>query len=432
MSVDNNPFKAMKLRIVKPIRHPGCRGALTFLFLMGGLSIGYVGSLIRGTAQDWPFWRGPDRSGIVSGASLLERWPAEGPKVLWKAKVGLGFSSFAVSSGRAVTLGHADEKDTVICFDAVTGQELWKHSYPAELGDKYFEGGTTGTPVIDGDRVYVLSRWGDLIRLNLGTGATEWSKNIARETGARIPDWGFGGAPLVLGKLLILNVGDAGVAVDKATGKVLWKSEASSAAYATPVPVTRGGVLHVIFGSARSYVAVAAADGKEVWRIRWLTEYGVNAADPIVQGDKIFLSTGYGKGAGLFEWKEPEPAPLWKSKVLRTQMNAAILFEDHLYGVDGDTTEKASLKCVELTTGKEKWMHAGFGSGGMLIAGGQIIALSGTGELILAPATPAGFRPTSRAQVLGGKCWTAPVIAAGRLYVRNSRGDVTCLQVGKP
>jgi outer membrane protein assembly factor BamB len=382
-------------------------------------------------AGDWPHWRGPDRTGISSESGWSAQWPASGPKVAWKAQVGLGFSSFVVSGGRAVTMGHADEKDTVFCFAADTGKELWKHSYPAELGDKYFDGGTTGTPTIDGERVYSLSRWGDAFCFNLSDGKVVWSKNVEKETGARIPDWGFTGAPLVLGDRLILNVGDAGLALDQKTGAIVWKSDPKSAGYSTPLPLKSGDAPLAVLGSGQSYVAVDLRDGKEAWRIRWLTQYGVNAADPIVEGDRIFLSTGYGKGAALFKLGGAQPEQLWKSKALRTQLNAAVLYQGHLYGVDGDTTDKASLKCLELATGTEKWAHAGFGSGGIIVADGKIIGLSGSGELMVAPVSAAEFKPTSRAQVLGGKCWTAPVLAGGRIYCRNSRGDVVCVDVQK-
>jgi outer membrane protein assembly factor BamB len=110
-------------------------------------------------------------------------------------------------------------------------------------------------------------------------------------------------------------------------------------------------------------------------------------------------------------------------------LNGAVLFQGHLYGADGDTTEKASLKCVEFATGVEKWKHAGFGSGGVIIANGKLIAVSGSSELLIAPASPDGFKPVSRAQILGGKCWTAPVLADGRIFIRNSRGEIACVDV---
>jgi outer membrane protein assembly factor BamB len=121
-------------------------------------------------AEDWPQWRGPNRDGISTEKGWLDRWPSEGPPIAWKAAVGMGFSSFAVAGGRIYTTGNSDSIDTIFCFDAVTGKILWKHSYPADLGDKFFEGGTTGTPTVDEGRVFALSRWGDLFCLDAATG----------------------------------------------------------------------------------------------------------------------------------------------------------------------------------------------------------------------------------------------------------------------
>jgi len=383
-------------------------------------------------AADWPCWRGPQRNGVSTETGWRETWPKEGPPKAWNAKVGLGFSSFVVGEGRAYTLGHAEGQDTVWCFEAGSGKVVWKHSYPAELGDKYFEGGTTGSPTLEGDRLYTLSRWGDVFCFEAATGKVIWSKNVQKETGAPVPDWGFTGAPLLHEKLLVLNVGDAGLALDKSQGKVIWKSANKSAGYSTPYPIQREGAWLAVVGDTTGYVAVHLRDSKEAWRIRWLTEYGVNASDPIVEGDRMFISTGYGKGGALFQLGAGEPTSLWKTRKLRTQMNAAVLHEGHLYGTDGDTTENASFKCIDFKTGDERWAQAKFGSGAAIIVDGKLVALSGTGELMIAPATPAGFQPIARAQVLGGKCWTAPVLAQGRIYCRNGRGDVAVVDVRKP
>ncbi|MEN9674289.1 MAG: hypothetical protein RIS76_185 [Verrucomicrobiota bacterium] len=380
-------------------------------------------------AGDWPQWRGPTRNGISSETGWRTDWPPDGPKVAWKARVGLGFSSFVVGGGRAYTLGHAEGQDTVFCFDAATGQSIWKHSYPAELGDKFFDGGTTGSPTLDSGRLFTLSRWGDVFCFDAATGKVMWTKNVLQETGARLPDWGFGGAPTVVGERVLLNVGEAGLALDRSSGALVWKSGTKSAGYSTPLPIKQGTESVILLSSGQSYLAVKPNDGTPVWNIRWLTQYGVNAADPIVDGDRLFLSTGYGKGAGLFRLGSGDPELLWKGKSLRTQMNAAVLQAGYLFGVDGDTTEKAALKCVELATGTEKWSHPDFGSGGVILADGKLIALSGTGELMVAPASAEAFQPVARAQVVGGKTWTAPVLSHGRIYCRNSRGEVVCLDV---
>lgn len=392
-----------------------------------------VGSLSGTTvqAEDWPQWRGPQRNGVSVEKGWRDTWPADGPTIAWKAKVGLGFSSFVVSQGRVFTQGHADGQDTVWCFDVDSGKVRWKHAYPAELGDKFFEGGTTGTPTVAGKHVFTLSRWGDAFCFEAETGRVVWSKNVQTETGLRIPDWGFTGAPLVQDGLVLLNVGAAGLALDAADGRLVWKSADENAGYATPFPLQRAGQSLAVIASGDAYVAVGLRDGREAWRIRWVTEYGVNASDPIVEGDRLFVSTGYGKGGGLFQLGEAAPEALWKTKKLRTQMNAAVLFQGHLYGTDGDTTAKASLKCLDFATGDEKWSHPGFGSGAVIVAAGRLIALNGAGELLVAPASPLGFKPTAQAQVLGGKCWTAPVLANGRVFCRNGRGDVAVVDLRK-
>ena len=328
-------------------------------------------------------------------------------------------------------MGHDDGHDSVVCLDAGTGRELWRHRYPAELGDKFYEGGTTGTPTVSGDRVYTLNRWGDSFCFEAATGKVVWSATVQKETGATIPGWGFGGSPVVYRDLLLLNVGEAGLALDKKTGTVVWKSGNQEAGYSTPLLLEREGATLALISSGKAYLAVDPATGREAWRIPWLTQYGVNAADPIVRRDEVFLSTGYGKGAGLFKLGAGEPQSVWKSKVLRTQLNAAVRVGDHLYGVDGDTTARGALKCVELATGTEKWVQPDIGSGGVMVADGRLIVLSDRGELMVAPATPEGFKPTARAQVLGGKSWTVPTLANGLIHCRNSRGEIVAVDVRK-
>jgi hypothetical protein len=174
-------------------------------------------SHIAAWADDWPQWRGPNHNGISSETQWSDHWLPDGPPILWKANVGVGFSSFSVAKGRVYTMGNSDNRDTVFCFDEATGKQLWSHSYPADLGDKYFDGGTTGTPTVGGDRVFTLSRWGDVFCLEAATGKVIWTRNVQKETRVRIPTWGFSGSPLVFENSLVLTVGEAGMALDKGT-----------------------------------------------------------------------------------------------------------------------------------------------------------------------------------------------------------------------
>jgi len=375
--------------------------------------------------NDWTHWRGPDRNGISREVLDL---PAE-LKVAWKADVGVGFSSFAVAAGRAYTIGWADDQEHVYALDVETGKTVWKHSFPSDLGDKYFEGGPCSTPTVDGDRLYVLGRWGELFRFDAATGRLAWSKNLRKETKVRIPDWGFAGSPRVYGDLLLLNLGEAGAAVDKNTGTLAWRSADQDAGYSTPLPFQDGGVERLLVSSGKAWIAVDPRTGKEAWRIPWVTQYGVNAADPIVAGDLLFVTSAYGKGCGLFKMGSPDP--VWESKVLSMQMSPPVLIDGHLYGFDGMGGKPSKLKCVEMATGAEKWTQDGLGCGTVIAATSSLIVLSERGELLVAPATPSGFRPAVRARVVEGKCWTPPVLSNGRLFCRTGAGDVVRVDLRK-
>jgi outer membrane protein assembly factor BamB len=381
-------------------------------------------------AADWPHWRGPGYDGISEEKEWRAQWSGD-PKVLWEAEIGLGFSSFAVADGRVLTTGHEEDKDTVFCLDAKTGKQIWKHSYAADLGDKYYEGGTSATPTIDGTKVYHLSRWGDLFCFEAATGKVIWQKNVQKETEANIPDWGFAGAPLVQGKLLILNVGKAGMGVDKESGKIVWKSDPDTAGYSTPYPIERGGRKLAVIGSARSYTAVEVDSGQPVWEHEWTTRYGVNAADPILSEDKLFISSGYNKGCTLLRLGGGAPEKIWENKTLKNQFNSSILLDGHLYGIDGDSNSRSALKCVRLKDGKEMWAEKEIGFGSLIAADGKLIVLTAKGELVIANASAGNFDEISRAQILSGKCWSAPVLANGLLYARNAEGHVVCLDLNK-
>jgi outer membrane protein assembly factor BamB len=380
-------------------------------------------------ATDWPQWRGPQRNGISDEKAWTAHWPASGLKTLWTANVGIGFSAFSVADGRVFTTGNESNTDTVFCFDAASGKLNWKQSYPADLGDKYFEGGTAATPTIDGSRVYQLSRWGDVFCYEAASGKVVWSKNVQKETGFRIPDWGYSGSPLVQGSLLLLNVGSAGVALNKADGKIVWKSSDNDAGYSTPLPFKRGGESLALIATGKTFVAVNVQSGAKIWEFPWPTRFGVNAADPIVSGDYVFISAGYNRGSALVKFGET--TPVWQNRELRNQFNSSILIDGHLYGIDNDNNTRASLKCMEIKSGAVKWTDQGVGFGSLMAADGKLIVLSAKGELITAKPTPEKFDVISRAQVLKGKCWTVPVLANGRIYCRNAAGDVVCLDVHK-
>lgn len=391
-------------------------------FCLATLVLAALATGIR--AADWPNYRGPDHNGISKETGWSAQWPANGPKQLWKAKVGMGFASFAVANGRVYTTGNANDNDTIFCFDANTGAEVWKHSFKAPLDAKYYQGGTSATPTVDGDQVYTLSKRGLVQCLDAAKGTVIWTKNVAEELSAKAPEWLFAGSVLIEGDLAIINVGSAGAALDKKTGKVVWSSGPEASGYSTPVPFVAGSDRAVMLAIKQDVVALKVKDGQELWRFPWKTQYDVNAADPILNGNKVFISSGYGRGAGVFDVSEKPAKKIWENKNLRTHMSTAVLLNGHLYGIDEN-----QLRCVVFDTGEVKWTDKVSGKGALMMADGKLIVLSEVGELLVATAAPDSFKPISRTQVLGKTCWAAPVLANGKIYCRNGGGDVVCVDV---
>jgi outer membrane protein assembly factor BamB len=397
--------------------------AVHFLSKAAILALAALGA-ISANGTDWPRWRGPALNGISSEKGWQANWPAEGPKQLWRTSVGTGFASFSVSDGRVYTMGNSNNTDTTFCFDARTGKIIWRHSYPCPLDPKNFEGGPCATPTIADGRVYTHSRKGDTYCLDATRGTVIWSKNLNKELGLAIPTWGSATSVLIEGKLAVLNMGSAGVALDRDSGKVVWVSDKTVGSYATPVPVAIGGDQFVAIATRQSLALVKLADGKEVWSYPWKTSYDINAADPIVSGDKIFISSGYNHGGALLKVTAQGAEKIWENKNMRNHFNSCVLLDGYLYGPDD-----GGLRCLDFDTGDLKWTYREFGKGSLMAADGKLVALSEKGELIIAQASPAAFEPISRAKVLSGKCWTTPILSNGRIYCRNAVGDVVCLDV---
>lgn len=379
------------------------------------------------TAADWPHWRGPTRDGISPETGWTSDWSGAGPAIRWRAQVGTGFSTVAVNVGRVFTMGNENGTDTVHALDAESGIVLWRHSYPCELDPRYYEGGPGATPTVDGDRVYTFSKKGHVFCLQAATGQVIWSADIREALSLELPEWSFAGSPLIHGDLVILNAGPAGTALDKHTGKIAWSSGTGRSGYATPLPFTHAGRDGVAIFSAKALLAVEPGTGRELWRFPWESSREVNAADPLIHGNRMFISTS--TGSALLEFSDRHITPVWVKKgFFINYFNPAVLLDGHIYGLDGTTHRPTALICIELESGELKWKQAGFGSGGWMAADGKLIILD-KGELIIVAAAPSGYRELARTQVLGGKCWTAPVLANGRIYGRNAKGDLVCVDV---
>jgi outer membrane protein assembly factor BamB len=390
--------------------------------------LGTLGSAVH--ADDWPRFRGPHLNGVSLEKGLNWQWPANGPKQLWKASVGQGFSSVSVVGNKLLTIGSEGDTATIYCLDAITGKELWKKSYAEPLNPKYYEGGASSTPTIEGEMAYVLGRQGDVFALWLNTGAVQWHKNIAQELGAKVPEWGFAGSPLIDGRALILNLGSAGVAVNRQNGKVLWASTNGPAGYASPIPYNPSQNRPALIFSQKQLAAVDMKNGKELWSFPFETEYDTNIADPVIYGGRIFLSS-HSKSGLLLKVLDGKPEVVWHSADTKVHINAGVVFRDYLYVFNGLAGKPGDLRCLDLRNGEVKWKQDGLGVGSLTAADGKLVILSEKGELVVAEPAADGFKPIARAQVLGGKCWTAPVVANGRIYCRNSKGDLVCVDVNR-
>ena len=266
---------------------------------------------------DWPWWRGPSRNGISEEKGWNARWPEGGPKVLWKASVGIGFSTFAVSDGKAYTMGNANDKDTVYCFDAATGKEIWKHTYNQRLDAKYYEGGTLASPTVAGGKVYTLSKDGKAFCLDAESGKVIWQKNLLGDLEIERTTWGLSGSPLVIDNFAIYNAGAVGVALNKDDGSVVWQGPKSPGGYATAVPYTMDGRKCVALFGFQDVLGLDAATGEELWSHKCTTKHDVHAADPIIVGKQVFICSGYGEGCALLELESNDGKSKVKQKTPR-------------------------------------------------------------------------------------------------------------------
>jgi outer membrane protein assembly factor BamB len=369
-------------------------------------------------AADWPQFRGPNRDGISPEAAVLKSWPASGPKVLWKAPLGEGYSQVVSTKGRLYTLAQQGEEQVAIAFDGATGKRLWRTRIDSEYNDGQGDG-PRSTPTVDGELVYVLSANGNLAALRAANGQAAWQHDLRAEYGANPPQWGVSTSPLVEGNLLIVNVGGSGnksiVAFDKTSGKTVWTSQGDGAGYSAPIAITVRGVRQVIVFTADAILSISPKDGRLFWRSGWKTDYDVNAATPIfLPPDKLFVSSGYGTGSALLQINRTNVTEVWRSRGMKNQFSSSVLHDGILYGFDDST-----FKAIDAATGKERWKQRGFGHGSLILAGGHLIVLSDRGKLALVQATPEEYRELGNAQVIEGKCWTSPSLADGRLYVRN-------------
>jgi outer membrane protein assembly factor BamB len=376
--------------------------------------------LLAQTAGDWPQWRGANRDGISKETGLMKQWPADGPPLVWKANgAGRGYSTMAISNGRLYTMGLRGDREFVIAFDVSTGKEAWATAngspFRNDRGD-----GPRGTPTVDGATLYALGGNGDLSALDARTGRVIWTMNVLQKFGGSNITWGISESPLVIGEKVLVNAGGPGasiVALNKKDGSLIWKSQSDPAGYSSGVPVQVGNTTQVVFFTHTRAVGLDLKDGKLLWEYARASNDVANVATPVIRGNRVFLSSDYGTGAGLVEIKADGKAQeVYFTRDMRNHHSSSILIGDHLYGFSGGI-----LTAMRFDTGEVAWKDRSVGKGSLVFADGNLYAFSENGVVGLIEATPTGYSEKGRFRIQQGNLptWTHPVVAGGRLYLRD-------------
>ena len=382
---------------------------------------------LSASAADWPNWLGPNRDSTTTDKGFDPAFAKGGVDIKWSADIGIGFSAVTVADGTAYTAGWADGKTTFFAFDAKTGKKRWSHSAATGKYADFNIGGTRGSAAVDGDKVYFVNADGRLYCYNVKDGSIAWEKDLAKAYGVKPPTWGFSGTPVIIGDIMYLDMGRT-LALKKADGAEVWKSDNFGPAYSTPAPFTFGGKDYLaVFPKSGLYV-LDRATGKRIAHQPWDTKYGVHAATPLIVDDTILISSEYNNGCALLKFDGKKLSILWENRSLRQKMGTSLYHDGAFYGFDS-----TKLACVDAKTGKQLWTQRGLGHGTVVLVGENLVVLSDKGELYTAEASPKGFKPIVKTQVIKGdsNVWAGPTLANNLLYVRGSKGKLVCIDVAK-
>jgi outer membrane protein assembly factor BamB len=384
-----------------------------------------------GAAGDWAEFRGPKRDGISEETGLLKQWPAGGPPLAWKTTgIGDGYSGLAVAGERIYTAGEKGEASFVAALKRADGTQVWsaKLGKSGAVGDPKFEG-PRGTPTVDGGLVVVLGQWGDLICLEADGGKELWRKDLVKDFGGTLPTWGYAESPLVDGeKVLVTPGGKMGtvLALDKKTGAVLWQSKelTDAAHYSSLIAVNYGGVRQYVQLTPASVAGVAADSGKLLWQAARKGAVAVIPA-PVFADGCVYVTSGYGTGCNLFKVSAIDgkftAEQSYANKVMANHHGGVIKVGDCIYGY----SEAKGWTCQDFKTGEAKWQERGqIGKGSLAYADGcfYLRQENGPGTIGIIEASPEGYKEHGRFEQpsrTGKNSWTHPVIAGGRLYIRD-------------
>lgn len=391
------------------------------------------------SADDWPQYLGPTRSGVYTGKPIADRWPADGPRTVWRASVGAGFAGPVVAQGKLYIFHRLGDRNVLDCLDAKSGKEVWRFAYPAVYRDDFgFDNGPRAVPAVADGLVYTHGAEGVLHCVDAQTGELVWRVDTAATYGAGKGFFGRACSPMVEGDLLMLNLGGRGAGIaafDRKTGKLAWKATDHEASYASPTAVTMHDRRIGFFYTRTGLVALDPVTGRVLDQTRWrpAMNASVNATTPIVAGDLVFVSTSYNTG-GLLVRVSPQGKfeQVWaKDGVMSNHYATCVYHDGHLYGYHGRQERGPSVRCVELKTGQVKWSQDDMPAGTVTLAHGKLLILTEDGELIMTSASPKGFAPTGEAQILGRVTRAYPAIADGHFYARDSK-RLVCVDLTGP
>lgn len=400
----------------------------TLLFAGAILSL-FSGAL--GAPGDWPEFRGPNRDDISKETGLLKDWPAGGPLLSWKITgIGDGYSGVAVVGDRIYTAGDRSDASFLQALNRADGKKAWeaKLGKPGPVGQPKFDG-PRSTPTVDGNLVYALGQWGELVCMDAATGKEVWRKDLVKDFNGTLPAWGYAESPLVDGdRLIVTPGGEKGtvVALDKKTGAVVWQSKewTDPAHYSSLVPVEYGGLRQYVQLTPASVGAVAVADGKLLWRAARKGSVAV-IPTPIFDNGLVYVTSGYGVGCNLFKVAAADgkftAEQVYANKVMANHHGGVIKVGDYVYGY----SEAKGWTCQDFKSGEAKWQEKEkLGKGSIAFADGHFYLRQegGPGTVALIEATPEGYKEHGRFEQPDRSkknSWPHPVIAGGKLYLRD-------------
>ena len=392
---------------------------------------------IVASETDWTAFRGPNRNAVLHGVKLAADWEKSPPREIWRQRIGPGWSSIALVGNLLFTQEQRDDMEAVVAFDAATGKEVWSHEDKTRFSEELGGDGPRATPTFADGCIYTLGATGILNCLDAADGSLVWTRDIAVDSGAKIPEWGFCSSPLVVdGRVVVFAGGPEDkslLAYDSKTGDPAWNVASGGHSYSSPQLASFGGVEQVLYLSDREFTAADPSTGKRIWGFpAGQVRTGMPATQPNLIGpNEVMIAFTEAGGTVLLnvasgaEGKEWSVEPKWQSRDLKPYFNDYVRYEDAIYGFDGNI-----FACIDLKTGKRNWKRGRYGAGQVLLLADQglLLVLSEAGEAILVEANPKELKEVARFPVLEGKTWNHPTIVGNRLYVRNAE-EIACYEL---